>query len=91
MTSERTAIDENRLAVDPAAVFAGQHGCGIGDVVRLSQPTKRALLGDGVDQGLRLVLQEELGRGGARRNGVDGDVSLAMIAVITSTAALVAA
>jgi len=82
-------------AADPAAMRAGKEGDGVGDVLRLAETFERWRLGEAVDQLLRLTFQEEVGRRGSRRHGVDRDAAATQLLgqdrVSISTPALVAA
>src|SRR4051812_46238379 len=71
--SDDAAVGAERLAVDPAAVRAGEKRDHARDVVGLAEALERRSLRELPDDLVGLALQEQLGRGGARRDGVDGD------------------
>ena len=93
--SDDAAVGAQHLAVDPAAVGAGEEGDGVGDVLRLAEALQRGQLRHAIDDLLRLAVEEQIGRRRPGRDGVDGDVAAAQLlredVVIASTAALVAA
>src|SRR3954451_24036485 len=68
------------LPVDPAAVGAGQEGDHVRDVLRRPEALERRLLGEAVDRLLVLAVEEQVGRGRAGRDDVDGDVAAAQLA-----------
>jgi len=67
------SVHPDDLSVHPPALVAAQEPNDARDVLGRSQPPRRVLLLDGLDQRLWFSLEKQLRRRGARSNGVDGD------------------
>src|SRR5271170_3278744 len=71
--SDYASVGTKQLAIDPGAVGTGEKRDGGGDVLRRTQALQRVHLRHAVDELLRLAVQEQVGRGRAWRDSIDGN------------------